>query len=399
MKLGGSEVLALRLGSKPVVAAYLGSTLVWTSGLRLSGALLATTALSGGLTVDRSLAGTVAAQAALAANAGVKRPIAGALAAISDASGDLTVSAQVLLHGALNAISALGGGLSVARTLAGTVTALSATAGAASVERVLAGAAAAVSVLAGTAKVRRVLAGSLSATASLAGSLDVEASGPTLAQKGYGHVYGASNTADLAMSYANVDGGSAPAAGDLVIWFALGYDTVASPVVDLTGSGWTQGSNVWNATDDLGLTILAKVVSAGDLSSPPTMIDDPTQGSIGFWVAYSVSGSVSSLSVPTPSCERAGADAPSNQVQNSAGAAPAYAITIGMGGTSSGTPSLTMTGATADITFTTAANVWGSSTYEGKFLVDLAAGGANITFSKSDDGSANHMASGYVLVN
>lgn len=223
--------------------------------------------------------------------------------------------------------------------------------------------------------------------------------GPTLTQKGYGHVYGASTTANLVMSYANVDGGSAPAAGDLVVWIAGGADTVDNPINSLSGAGWTQSSTTYSTSLDFAMTLLAKEVTAGDLSSPATMIINPNSGSVGFWVAYSVSGAISSLAASALAVELSGSVAPSNQVQNSTGGSPAYAITFGVGGTSSGTPTLTMTGATADINFVTAANVWAANSWEDRIMIDLAAGGANITFSKADDGSANHMVSGYVTVN
>ena len=220
-----------------------------------------------------------------------------------------------------------------------------------------------------------------------------------LTQKGYGHVYGASLTANLAMSYANVDGGSAPAAGDLVVWIAAGADSAGDPVADLTGSGWAQGTGTWSAANDVNAAIFAKVVVAGDLSSPPTMISAPESGSIGFWVAYSISGSVTSLSVSSILQEYSGTSAPSNQVQDSTGGAPKYAVTLGLGGTSSGSPTLTLTGATTDIDFATAANVWIISQSEDRLKVNLSAGGANVTFSKADDGSGNHMISGYVTIN
>jgi hypothetical protein len=221
------------------------------------------------------------------------------------------------------------------------------------------------------------------------------AAGGTLAQKGYGHVYGASSTANLDLSYANVDGGSAPVAGDLVVWFVLAIDSSASSVADLTGSGWAQASSRVVTMDS---SMLAKVVVSGDISSPPTVISGPTDGSIGFWAAYTVGGSISSLSVSTLSRQYPNTSAPSNQTQDSSALnEPSVAITIGAGGGDDGSPSMSISGATADINFTSAANAWHSGA-ETQFLANATVGGVSITFSKGDDGSKNHMASGYVTV-
>lgn len=218
-----------------------------------------------------------------------------------------------------------------------------------------------------------------------------------LTYRGHGHVYGASATSDLAMSYANVDGGSAPVASDLVVWMVLAGDNV-SPVNDLTSVGWTQGlSGVVGSAFEA--TLLGKVVSAGDLSSPPTVITAPIGGSIGLWVAYSFIGTISSLSVSTVNAQYPNADAPTNQSCDSSSLnPPSVAITFGAGGGNDGSPSMAISGAAADISFTSAANIWFFGTGETQFLVNASVGGANITFSKGDDGGANHMASGYVVV-
>jgi hypothetical protein len=224
------------------------------------------------------------------------------------------------------------------------------------------------------------------------------AGGPvSLTQKGYGRVYGANNTASLALSYANVESGSAPSADDLVVWFIFAADTSASPVVNLTGSGWAQNTNY--VSGNFAASMLAKVVVAGDISSPPTVVSGPTHGSIGFWVAYSVTGTISALSVSSLNAQWASLSAPTNQTVNSSALNdPDVAITIGAGGGDDGSPSMAISGATADIDFTTAANVWVSAAAETQFLVDATVGGANITFSKGDDGGNNHMASGFVTV-
>lgn len=221
-------------------------------------------------------------------------------------------------------------------------------------------------------------------------------SGVVLTQKGYGPRYNGSDTADLVMSYASVTAGSAPSAGDLVVWLAFGYDSGGNPIVTLTGSGWAQASSY---SGSIGATLLAKVVTAGDLSSPATMIDNPTDGSIGFWVCYSVSGSVSSLTIPTFNFQSSGTSAPSSQnVDSSALNPPAVSISIAGGGGDDDNPNLQISGATADIDFTTSDNQWVNTNAEDRYMVHLAIGGANITFSKNDDGNLNHLASGYVSV-
>lgn len=220
--------------------------------------------------------------------------------------------------------------------------------------------------------------------------------GLALTQKGYGPRYIGSDTSDLVMSYAAVTAGSAPAAGDLVIWMAFGYDDGSTPVVDLTGSGWVQSSAY---TGNCGATLLAKVVTAGDLSSPATMIDNPTDGSIGFWVCYSVSGSITSLTIPTFNWEFSLTAAPSSQVVDSSALnPPAVAISIAGGGGDDGNQNLQIAGATADIDLSSPSNQWINTNAETRWMVNLAIGGANITFSKNDDGNLNHLASAYVSV-
>lgn len=220
----------------------------------------------------------------------------------------------------------------------------------------------------------------------------------SITYKGHGHVYDSGETNDLSMSYANVDGGSAPAAGDLVVWLMLAGDpSGVTPILDLTGSGWAQARSYVDTF--LGSTILAKVVNAGDLSSPPVVVDDPVNGSIGFWIAYSIDGTISVLSVPVLNGRYSGNSAPANQsVDSSALEPPNVAITIAGGGGDDGSPSTAISGATADITFTSANNQWIAGGAETRFIVNATVGGASVTVSKSDDGIYNHLASGYVSV-
>lgn len=219
----------------------------------------------------------------------------------------------------------------------------------------------------------------------------------SLTQKGYGHLYDSGETANLTMSYASVDSGSAPAEGDLIVWLILAGDGVAQPIADLTGSGWAQ----WRSYVDsnLGASVLAKVAAAGDISGPAVVVNSPTLGSIGFWAAYTVSGSVTSVSVATGSAQLSAGSAPTNQTQDSSAiGASAIAIAIAGGGGNDDSPSLAIGGATADINFTSSSNVWFGNSTETQFMVNKTTGGASITFSKGDDGSNNHMASSYVAV-
>lgn len=220
----------------------------------------------------------------------------------------------------------------------------------------------------------------------------------SLTQKGYGYIEGASNTANLALSYANVSAGSAPSAGDLVVWMVMGKDTSAQPIDDLTGSGWTQ-SRVY-ATGEMGSSILAKVVSAGDIASPATVVTSPTAGSAAMWVAYSVAGSVASLTANSLQIEYSGASAPSasDTVDSSALTSEQYAITLSFGGGSDGDISLSWSGATPDIQFQRT-NVYETSSGDIEWGVHLAAGGESVVISKSsDDGSYNSLSTGYIAV-
>lgn len=220
--------------------------------------------------------------------------------------------------------------------------------------------------------------------------------GGALTLKGYGFVQGGSNTANLSLSYGTVVSGSAPVAGDLVVWFAWAYDTGGSPVANLAGSGWSQNSNFVGTF--IAAAIFAKVLVAGDISSPPVGISAPTNGSIGFWAAFSVAGAIAGVTVSSIGAQVTGV-APSNQtVDASAVVAPNVAITMGSGGGDDGSPTLSISGAAADIDYIGPSNSWGSSTFDTRFMLSALVGGTSVTFSKSDDGNNNHLGSGFVTV-
>jgi hypothetical protein len=223
-----------------------------------------------------------------------------------------------------------------------------------------------------------------------------------LTQKGYGRVYSAS-TANISMVYTNVEGGVAPVAGDLVIWIALAVDSSSSPIVDVTGAGWVQSTRAPFTGVSPGFwfgTMAAKVIAAGDISSPSNIITGPTLGGMAFWAAYSVEGLVASVTIPNQlTAVRGDTSAPADQTQDSSAIAPTeISITLAVGGGSDNSPTVVLTGAATDISFTTANGVFISAGSEGKFVANKSVGGANITVSKSNDGTNNPLMSGYVVV-
>lgn len=214
----------------------------------------------------------------------------------------------------------------------------------------------------------------------------------SLTQKGYGYIEGASSSADLAMSYANVSSGSAPSAGDLVVWIVYALDNAAQAIN--TVSGWTQSSRYVSTL--LCSSVLAKVVVAGDVSSPATVVSAPTSYSAAMWVAYSVVGSVSQLAVNGHDSEYSSASAAADDTQDSTALGSSqYAITISFGGGNDDTIGLTWAGATPDIQFQRS-NFGGTTDIE--YAAKLSAGGVSVTISKADDGALNSLVSAYVSV-
>lgn len=218
----------------------------------------------------------------------------------------------------------------------------------------------------------------------------------SIVQKGYGTVAGGGDTNNLAMGYGTVVSGSAPAAGDLVCWIVFAQDTVGSPVVDLTGSGWVQNTNR-DAGGAVDISILAKIVVAGDISSPPTVISGPDRGSVGLWVAYTVTGTPT-LSANAADVNWGGAAAPSNvAVDSSALNSPDVAVTLAVATGTDGSIQHTWTGATEDLT-ATLTNAWNTATGDASFKAGADIGGVSVTLSKGDDGSANAIGGGYIGV-
>ncbi len=217
-----------------------------------------------------------------------------------------------------------------------------------------------------------------------------------LTQKGYGYIEGAGDTATLALSYANVSAGSAPSAGDLVVWMVLGFDNAAQCINDLSGSGWTQ-SRVY--ADGMNcVSMIGKVITSGDIASPPTAVTSPTNGSAGMWVAYSFDGSIS-ITVNSLSTQHSAGSAPSSDALNSTALGTnEYAITMGFGTGTDGTISLTWTGFGPDIQFQRD-NVMASGTADVEWAAHMFEGGQSVTLSKSsDDGNWNSIGSGYFAI-
>jgi len=252
------------------------------------------------------------------------------------------------------------------------------------------------------------------AGASFQALLGLGAPGLTLTYKGHGSVFSDVNTGPT-LNYSTVNGGSAPAAGDLVCWKFHGteyYDN--SPLDDgrrrdLTGAGWVQSNNpaipgagAPSFTQDVSM-ILAKVVVAGDISSPARAFGDGTlqagiTGASGYWVAFTVAGTINSLTIPVHDRQYGNTAAPANvAVDSSALNPPAIAITLvsAIGDDDS----IQLSGITLDNEVT---KLNYGQYYSGN--VDHRAGhkrdvgGASYTLSKGDDGSLNALHGGYVAV-
>lgn len=215
----------------------------------------------------------------------------------------------------------------------------------------------------------------------------------SLTQKGYGYIESES-TGNLTMSYANVQSGSAPSAGDLVVWMVGAVDTSAQAINDMSGSSWTQSRGYSNP---ICASVLAKVVTADDVASPGTVVTAPTDGAAAMWIAYTVSGSVSSLGAGGVSIVYGGTGDPGDASLDASSFTRAVLLSFGL---ASGTPSLAWTGATADIQFTrtNVTYVGGSVSGDWEWMAKLSAPGDSITVQKGDDGSANTIGVGYISI-
>lgn len=168
-----------------------------TPDVTLSGAIAATSGLSGSLTVEKPIAGAIAAVSTLSGSLSADKPLSATIAAVSGLSGDLTtekpltgdvaaiaglsgaLTVEKPLSGELGAIAELAGSLSVDKTLSGTIAAVSGLTGALNSEggKELAGAIAAVSGLSGSLTVEKPLAGVIAAVSAMTGNLSEPISG------------------------------------------------------------------------------------------------------------------------------------------------------------------------------------------------------------------------------
>lgn len=201
------------------------------------------------------------------------------------------------------------------------------------------------------------------------------------------------------MGYGTVDGGSAPAAGDLVVWMVFGGDNTAQPIVDLTGSGWAQARTYIGTA--WGASILGKVLVAGDISGPPTVVSAPnTFGGSASWVAYTVSGTIATLTANALTLNigsGGGANAPADIViDSSALSSPDVAVTGCFGHSNGAGNTQTWTGATPDVDVEFQTYV-GAPTRD-RYMFGEDIGGVNITFHKDDNGGGNSNAAGYIAV-
>jgi hypothetical protein len=188
----------------------------------------------------------------------------------------------------------------------------------------------------------------------------------------------------------------------------IGYERyVASPLADwrrkdLTGQGWTQVDQppvpVADSANNYVNSALAKVVTSGDVSSPPTLqsVADFAMN-YGMWVAYSVSGAAV-VTIPEATRNNGGASAPASiALDSTALTPPAAAITFVL---SSGTDgSISLSGITLD--HEVSQNDLGqyyTGTLDVRVGVKFDLGGAAYTVSKGDDGTGNVLFAGYVAV-
>lgn len=199
---------------------------------------------------------------------------------------------------------------------------------------------------------------------------------------------------DGTLSYGTVTEGSAPVAGDLVIWNSAWLAFAGVAPSDLTGSGWIQDYLKNTDTYDIGHIVLAKVVSASDVSSPPT-IGNPTYGLAAMWAAFTVSGNISALSINGHDVNYGGASAAASvAVDSSVLSSPETAITLIHGNGTDG--SIAVTGITLDKSITIAN--YDGGTQDAQLGYKLDVGGASYTIAKVDDGTVNSIAAAYVSV-
>lgn len=219
----------------------------------------------------------------------------------------------------------------------------------------------------------------------------------SLAYKGRGFKAIDGTATNLVLNYSSVSDGSAPAAGDVVVWyfhstlwFGTGYtvNSLSSPWVQAGPSTTSPGASQYGMAGIL--------MNAGNLSSPPTWITVPSVGAYLFatWFAFSVTGPPPTVAMGTIAGSGVSANAPASVTADSSALnPPAVAITVSHRDGDDGTIS-PFTGVTMDssqqennILNSTIDCLWGHK---------LDIGGAVNTFTGVDNGGGNGSWCGYV---
>ncbi len=212
--------------------------------------------------------------------------------------------------------------------------------------------------------------------------------------KGHGRVQVSGSSAARTLNYSTVAAGSAPSAGDLVVWACLrlylGGGGLPDPFNNLTGSGWAQQRMTENSDQQIG-SVLGKVVVSGDISSPPTILNETINGQgLFMWTAYSIVGTVTTVAVSSTDLNVGDNSAPSSISLNSTGTA-GYAVTVAIKSGDDGSQQIGGITFDQEQTFDP-----GSSDYRAGSKLDL--GGASYTITGGDDGFFNTLLAGYVTV-
>lgn len=204
----------------------------------------------------------------------------------------------------------------------------------------------------------------------------------------------------ITMNYSTVDSGSAPSAGDLVIYFVQANP---EPATFSLPSGWTNVGEQVDAGNDEEHYMLAKVVASGDVSSPPTPFGAATW-SAGMWIAARPTNAATIAGTPgyADSGNATGADPSGINVNASAVAAPGIMASIHMGYGADANPlGATWGAATGTSTFSHIDDD-GVNEYIMTCIYKLypasASTGENISADQGDKGLANWQCLGSVFV-
>jgi hypothetical protein len=216
-----------------------------SSANNLAGTIVATSTVTGTLTVTKPLAGTVAGTSTVTGTLSVSLPLAGTIVGTSTVTGTLTVTKP--LAGTIAGASTVTGTLTVMKPLAGTIAASSSVTGTLTVTMALAGTIGATSTVSGTLTVTKPLAGTITGTSTAIGTLTL---GTPLA----GSIVAISSLA-----------------GDLtrVVLIPLHMATITEPtaydVIDVTPTVPETKTSSLNAAAELGTTILIHPAVGADL--------------------------------------------------------------------------------------------------------------------------------------